>query len=225
MIKNIDKMFIWQGTQVMGTPALPIHVNFLLDEFKNIGEIPNFLGFLATSRKYRIGSHAIIQNIGQIKTMYKENEHETLLANVDTTIFLGSILIEDKEYVQKILGKTTIRQRSTSNAKTGLTTSYTPTEVPLMSVDEIGAINDPTQNRDDCLVIVRDTNPILCRKLNLTEHCRFPQCKKAEKSMGGAKLRSFYCNTGDMKAPIGAEINPLAEQKLDDISNLQEQKG
>lgn len=217
MIKNIDKMFIWQGSQVMGTPALPIHVNFLLDEFKNIGEIPNFLGFLATSRKYRIGSHAIIQNIGQIKTMYKENEHETLLANVDTTIFLGSILIEDKEYIQKILGKTTIRQRSTSSAKTGLTTSYTPTEVPLMSIDEIGAINDPTQNRDDCLIIVRDTNPILCRKLNLTEHCRFKACKKAEKEMGGEKLRSFYYNAGDMKAPVKAEINPVAEQKLENM--------
>lgn len=215
MINNIDKMYIWQGTQVMGTPALPIHVNFLLDEFKNIGEIPNFLGFLATSRKYRIGSHVIIQDVGQIKTMYKENEHETLLANVDTTIFLGSILIEDKEYIQKILGKTTIRQRSTSSAKTGLTTSYTPTEVSLMSIDEIGAINDPTQNRDDCLIIVRDTNPILCRKLNLTEHCRYKECKKAEKEMGGVRLRSFYCNTGDTKAPIKAEINPVAEQKLE----------
>ena len=216
MIKNIDKMFIWQGSQVAGTPALPIHVNFLLDEFKNIGEIPNFLGFLATSRKYRIGSHAIIQNIGQIKTMYKENEHETLLANVDTTIFLGSILIEDKEYIQKVLGKTTIRQRSTSDAKTGTSTTWTPTEVPLMSIDEIGAINDPTQERDDCLVIVRDTNPILCRKLNLTEHCRFKACKKAEKEMGGDKLRSFYYNAGKENIPTETEISAFAQQKLED---------
>lgn len=47
----------------------------------------------------------VIQDIGQIKTMYKDGEHETLLANVDTTIFLGSILHDDKEAIQKMLGK------------------------------------------------------------------------------------------------------------------------
>lgn len=167
-----DKMYIWAGDDFAGgDPSLPIHVNFLLDEFKNIGEIPNFLTILSTSRKYRIGSHVVIQDLGQIKTMYKENEHETLLANVDTTIFLGSIQQEDKEYIQKMLGKTTIRQRSTSSSKSGPSTSYTPTEVNLMSIDEISAINQG--GRDDELVIVRDTTPFLCQKLNLTHHKRW----------------------------------------------------
>lgn len=178
LIKDIDKMVIWSGDEFAGgDPALPIHVNFLLDEFKNIGEIPNFLTILSTSRKYRIGSHVVIQDIGQIKTMYKDGEHETLLANVDTTIFLGSILNEDKEQIQKLMGKTTIRQKSTSSSQTGLSTSYTPTEVNLMSIDEIGAINDPQKGRDDEIVIVRDVPPFICRKLNLTEHCRWKDVK------------------------------------------------
>lgn len=173
LINNIGKMYIWSGRKFGGSdPALPIHVNFLLDEFKNIGEIPNFLNYLATVRKYRIGLQIIIQDVGQIKTMYKEQEHETLLANVDTTIFLGSILPEDKEFIQKMLGKTTFKQRSTSDSKSGQSVSWTPTERPLMTLDEIDAINDPNANRDDCIVIVRNCDAIVGRKLLLFEHCR-----------------------------------------------------
>ena len=188
-------MYIWSGDKFAGSdPALPIHVNFLLDEFKNIGEIPNFLNYLATVRKYRIGLHIIIQDVGQIKTMYKEQEHETLLANVDTTIFLGSILTEDKEFIQKMLGKTTIRQRSTSDSKSGQSTSWTPTEVPLMSLDEIAAINDPNANRDDCIVIVRDCRPIVGRKLLLNEHCR---AKLVDKAKDIINIELFWRNNNE----------------------------
>jgi len=153
-------------------------------------EIPNFLTILSTSRKYRIGSTVIIQDIGQIKTMYKDNEHETLMANVDTTIFLGSILQEDKEYIQKALGKTTIRQRSTSSSKSGLSTSYTPTEVPLLSIDQIAAINQ--KGRDDEIIIIRDVDPILCQKLNLTKHKRWNLYKKLSKTP--FELERYYKN-------------------------------
>lgn len=185
-IKDIDKMYIWKAEEFAGgDPSLPIHVNFLLDEFKNIGEIPNFLTILSTSRKYRIGSHVVIQDIGQLKTLYKEGEHETVLANVDTIIFLGSNLKEDKEEIQKMLGKTTIRQRSQSGGGNGLSTSYTPTEVDLMSLDEIGAINQ--NGRDDELVIIRDVLPYKCRKLNLLEHKRWGDVKAADKMVVNGK--------------------------------------
>lgn len=134
LIADMDKMYIWSGDEYAGgDPALPIHINFLLDEFKNIGEIPNFLTILATSRKYRIGSHVVIQGIDQLKTMYKENEWGIVPDNCDTTLFLGvpDIDVEDKEYIQKALGKTTILQKSTSSSKTGVSTSYTPTQVVM----------------------------------------------------------------------------------------------
>lgn len=202
LVNDIDKMYIWGGDEYAGgDPSLPIHVNFLLDEFKNIGEIPNFLTILSTSRKYRIGSHVVIQDIGQLKTMYKEGEHETVLANVDTTIFLGSILKEDKEQIQKMLGKTTIRQKSTSSSNSGLSTSYTPTEVDLLSIDEIGAINDPSKNRDDEIVIVRDCTPYVCRKLNLTEHCRWKDVQAVKKlKIDGEPFQAekYYRNVWDI---------------------------
>lgn len=191
-VNEISKMYIWGGDEFAGgDPALPIHINFLLDEFKNIGEIPNFLTILSTSRKYRIGSHVVIQDIGQLKTMYKDGEHETVMANVDTTIFLGSILKEDKEEIQKMLGKTTIRQKSTSSSNSGLSTSYTPTEVDLMSIDEISAINQ--NGRDDELVIIRDVTPYLCRKLNLTEHKRWADVQ-ASKKQYHINLEDYYRN-------------------------------
>lgn len=191
-INDLDKMCIWCGDEFAGgDPALPIHINFLLDEWKNIGEIPNFLTILSTSRKYRIGSHVIIQDIGQMKTVYKDGEHETLMANVDTTIFLGSQLKEDKEEIQKMLGKTTIRQKSTSSSQTGISTSYTPTEVDLMSIDEISAINQ--NGRDDEIVIIRDTTPYVCRKLNLTEHRRWKDVQAVKKL--NIQLEKYYRNS------------------------------
>ena len=195
MINDIDKMIIWNGTDYGGDdPALPIHVNFLLDEFKNIGEIPNFLTILSTSRKYRIGSHIVIQDVPQIETMYKDNEFKTLLANVDTTIFLGSIMTEDKEFIQKMLGKTTINQRSTSGSATGSpSVSRTPTQVDLMSLDEISAIN--MNGRDDEIVYVRDTVPIVCRKLNLTEHRRWKLVQESKKLH--IDLAKYYTNSTD----------------------------
>lgn len=193
-IDELNKMYIWAGDDFAGgDPSLPIHINFLLDEFKNIGEIPNFLTILSTSRKYRIGSHVVIQDIGQLKTMYKDGEHETVMANVDTTIFLGSILKEDKEEIQKMLGKTTIRQKSTSSSNSGLSTSYTPTEVDLMSIDQISAINQ--HGRDDELVIIRDVTPYLCRKLNLMEHKRWKDVKEVKKK--NIKVETYYRNNNN----------------------------
>ena len=204
LIKDMDKMYIWAGDEFPGgDPSLPIHINFLLDEFKNIGEIPNFLTILSTSRKYRIGSHVVIQDIGQLKTMYKDGEHETVLANVDTTIFLGSILKEDKEQIQKMLGKTTIRQKSTSSSQSGVSTSYTPTEVDLMSIDEIGAINDPAKNRDDEIVIIRDVTPYVCRKLLLTEHRRWKDVQAVKKKKINAELYYRNLNTDEEKDVTG----------------------
>lgn len=188
-IDDLDKMYIWNGDKYAGSdPALPIHVICMIDEWANVGEIPNYLTILSTCRKYRIGATTIVQDIGQIKTVYKDGEHETLLANVDTKIFLGSSLREDKEEVQKWLGKTTIRQKSTSSSQSGMSTSYTPTEVDLMSIDEISAINEG--DRDDEIVIVRDFQPFLCRKLNLMEHRRW----KDVQAVKGIDLEKYYRN-------------------------------
>jgi type IV secretion system protein VirD4 len=166
-----------ESNEYWDSPALPMRVEFMLDEFKNIGEIPNFDVIIVTCRKYRIGVHVVIQDIAQLKELYPNESHQTILANVDNTLFLGSPLPEDIEYIQKKLGKTTIKQRSTSAQKTGVSTSYTPTEVDLMSLDEIKAINKG--NRNDCIVMIRDVTPFVDKKLSFLDHPNFKLLKKA----------------------------------------------
>lgn len=176
-------------------PQLPIHVNFLLDEFKNIGEIPNFLTILSTSRKYRIGSHVILQDIAQAQTIYKDKEYETLLANVDTTIFLGSILQPDKEEIQKMLGKTTVKKRTQSTGQ-GMTPnySYASEQIDLVSISQLEQINQ--NGHDDCVVMVRDTPPVIDRKAYLTEHPKYADFQNASKALkkAGYNLTQFYDN-------------------------------
>ena len=173
-------------------PELPIHVNFLLDEFKNIGEIPNFLTILSTSRKYRIGSHVILQDIAQAQTIYKDKEYETLLANVDTTIFLGSILQPDKEEIQKMIGKTTIRKRSQSTGQNGQPSySYSDEQVDLVPISRLEQINQ--NGHDDCVVMVRDVPPFIGRKAYLTEHPKYNDFKNASKALN-FDLTRFYNN-------------------------------
>lgn len=165
-----------------GPPALPMRVEFMLDEFKNIGKIPNFDVVIATCRKYRIGVHVVIQDIAQLKELYPQEAHQTILANVDTILFLGSPLQEDIKYIQEKLGKTTIRQRSTSGSKTGNSISYTPTEVDLMSMDEIKAINGKDKNgkeRNDAIVMIRDICPFVRPKLSFLDHPNFKLLKSS----------------------------------------------
>ena len=215
LIEDLDKMYIWSGDEYAGgDPSLPIHINFLLDEFKNIGEIPNFLTILATSRKYRIGSHVVIQGIDQLKTMYKENEWGIIPDNCDTTLFLGvpDIDVEDKEYIQKALGKTTILQKSVSDSKTGRSTTFTPTQVDLVSMDEIDAIN--SGDRDDCFVIVRGSPPFLCRKLLLTEHRRWKDVTALkDRNKEYVKLGKQIAEEKAMPSPNEERIKSLTAQQ------------
>jgi type IV secretory pathway TraG/TraD family ATPase VirD4 len=191
MINDMEKMVIWKIDDYCGDdPSLPIHVNFVLDEFKNIGEIPNFLNMLATCRKYRIGLMPIIQSVSQIQTMYKDNEYKTLLGNVDTTIFLGSESQDDLKFAQELVGKTTIRQRSTSDGKSGGSTSWTPTEVPVMSLDEIEDLNNSLKQRDDAIVKVRNCPAFVVRKLLVVNHRRW----KYVKAVKGIDTEMYYRN-------------------------------
>jgi type IV secretion system protein VirD4 len=67
---------------------LPVHVRFLLDEFANIGTIPNFDKLIATIRSREISACVILQAQSQLKNMYKDNA-ETIIGNMDTRLFLG----------------------------------------------------------------------------------------------------------------------------------------
>lgn len=80
---------------------LPFPVHFFLDEFQALN-IPEFLLFLATDRKYGIGISVIVQSIEQLKLKYENNEHEIVFADCDTILFFGSIMSEDTDFIRSM---------------------------------------------------------------------------------------------------------------------------
>jgi len=82
---------------------LPVHVRFLLDEFSNIGTIPDFAQKLSTMRKYEISCTIILQALSQIKALYKD-DWEVLIGNCDEFLFLGGSDATTLEYISKKLG-------------------------------------------------------------------------------------------------------------------------
>ena len=160
-------------------PSLPRHVSFYLDEFANIGEIPNFLTILSTSRKYRMGINIYAQDFAQLRNMYPDKEYETLLANVDSVVFMGSILLDDEEMIQKMLGKTTFKPRTPMKLnEIGDIYPYTPAEIDLVSINKIEMLNK--DNRNDCIVMIRDIPPYIGPKMDLTKHPRYKEFENSK---------------------------------------------
>lgn len=145
--------------------ALPCHVRFLLDEFSNIGEIPEFKEKLATIRKYEISVCVICQTITQLKGMY-EKDYEVIDGNCPETIFLGGDENSNNEYISKKLGKATVIGANGSvNEKSAGSHSYNAEERDLMKPEEIGRIP-----YEKCLVMVYGEQPIFDYKFDYPRH-------------------------------------------------------
>lgn len=146
---------------------LQSRVRFLLDEFANIGEIPEFTKKLATMRKYDMSCSIILQNLAQLKFMYKD-EWQTILGNCDSFLFLGGQEYETVEYISKELGDSTItvRDRSTSYGKNkSASQSYKTTNRKLMTPDEIMRMPE-----DECILLIRGLHPFRDKKYNYVKH-------------------------------------------------------
>lgn len=130
---------------------LPIHVRSYLDEFANVGEIPDFAEQTSTVRSRNMSLVPILQNIAQLQGLYKEKEAwKTILGNCDSLLYLGGNDEETFKFMSGLLGKQTIDVRSTSRSygQTGSgSTSHQKITRDLMTPDEVG-----NMKRDECLV-------------------------------------------------------------------------
>lgn len=130
---------------------LPIHVRSYLDEFANVGEIPDFAEQTSTVRSRNMSLVPILQNIAQLQGIYKEKEAwKTILGNCDSLLYLGGNDEETFKFMSGLLGKQTIDVRSTSRSygQTGSgSTSHQKIARDLMTPDEVG-----NMKRDECLV-------------------------------------------------------------------------
>ena len=115
----------------------PNHVRLILDEFANIGQIPDFNEKLATMRKYEISCSIILQALSQLKDIYKD-KWNTIVANCDTKLFLGCDDSETIEWMLKMLGKKTTTVENTSWQAGGQgSTSYNKSSLEVLTIDPI----------------------------------------------------------------------------------------
>ena len=157
---------------------LPVHVRCLLDEFANIGQIPNFDKLIATIRSREISASIILQSQSQLKTIYKDAA-DTIVGNCDSTLFLGGKEKGTLKEISELLGKETIDSLSQSEnrgAQTSHGLSYQKLGKELMTQDEI-AVMDGSK----CILQLRGVRPFFSDKFDITKHPRYQYLSDADK--------------------------------------------
>lgn len=152
--------------------SLPVHVRFLLDEFANIGLIPNFEKLIATIRSRNISATIILQTLSQLKSIYKEDT-DTIIGNCDTSIFLGGKEKGTIDMLNEQLGKETIDDYNVSRSRSqsdSFSQSYSKLARDLMTKDEL-----LTMDKDDCIVQILGKYPFKDKKYPLETHPRYKQ--------------------------------------------------
>ena len=146
--------------------ALPQHVHFVLDEFAAM-PLPGYTRELATMRSRNISFSTIIQNMAQIKELYKDS-WETIPGNSDTILYLGGNEQSTHKYISEALGKATIdtKTHGQTKGKSGsYSTNFQMSGRELLTPDEVRALD----NRY-CILFIRGAKPVMDLKYELTEH-------------------------------------------------------
>ena len=157
---------------------LPVHVRCLLDEFANIGQIPNFDKLIATIRSREISASIILQSQSQLKTIYKDAA-DTIVGNCDVTLFLGGKEKSTLKEISELLGKETIDSLSQSEnrgAQTSHGLSYQKLGKELMTQDEIAVMDG-----GKCILQLRGVRPFFSDKFDITKHPRYRYLSDADK--------------------------------------------
>ena len=157
---------------------LPVHVRCLLDEFANIGQIPNFDKLIATIRSREISASIILQSQSQLKTIYKDAA-DTIVGNCDSTLFLGGKEKGTLKEISELLGKETIDSLSQSEnrgAQTSHGLSYQKLGKELMTQDEIAVMDG-----GKCILQLRGVRPFFSDKFDITKHPRYRYLSDADK--------------------------------------------
>ena len=157
---------------------LPVHVRCLLDEFANVGQIPNFDKLIATIRSREISAAVILQTKSQLKAIYKDSA-DTIIGNMDSYVFLGGKEPGTLMDLSTALGKETIEMFTRSENRgrdksSGI--SYQKQGKPLMTQDELAVMDG-----GKCILQIRGVRPFLSDKFDITQHPNYPLTAGANK--------------------------------------------
>ena len=180
--------------------ALKVPTYFILDEFANIGKIPDFDKKISTSRSRKISFSVILQNLDQLEAIY-EKSYETIIGNCDTHVFLGSNSYKTVEYFSKALGEKTIERDSISVSKdkqyhrTGQSYSDQVMARALMTPDELRRLDN-----DLCIIFEKGIKPVKANKFYYFKH----------KTMASALKRNeiSHNDIGELDRGVWRKFNP-----------------
>ena len=189
--------------------ALPVPVRLMFDEFANVALPDGYARLQATMRSRNIMSTIILQNISQLKALFKD-EWESIVGNADSFIYLGGNEQSTHKYISELLGKETIDTRTSSQSKGrngSFSQNFQQTGRELMTPDEVRRLDNK-----NAIVLIRGEKPVIDEKYDILKH---PNIHRTED--GGAPpylhtpLRAFAAD--DLSFPI---------ENIDDIEILEE---
>ncbi|MBO0462809.1 type IV secretory system conjugative DNA transfer family protein [Enterococcus sp. DIV1271a] len=161
---------------------LPHHVRCVLDEFANIGQIPDFEKVISVIRSREISVNVILQNISQLKNLYKDT-WETIIGTSDVFLYLGGMELSTHEYISKLLGKKTIQHKNisiTKGSNGNFSENYQKMGRNLLDVDEVANLSG-TQ----AILKIRGIVPFISEKYDITKH-------KNYKKLGDVTPKNWY---------------------------------
>ena len=156
---------------------LPVHVRCLIDECANIGQIPKLEKLVATIRSREISACLVLQAQSQLKAIYKDNA-DTIIGNMDTSIFLGGKEPTTIKELAAVLGKETIDTYNTGESRgreTSHSLNYQKLGKELMSQDELAVMDG-----GKCILQLRGVRPFLSDKYDITKHPNFKYTADAD---------------------------------------------
>lgn len=180
---------------------LPVHVRCLIDEAANIGQIPRLEKLVATIRSREISACLVLQAQSQLKAIYKDNA-DTIIGNMDASIFLGGKEPTTLKELAAVLGKETIDTYNTGESRgreISHSMNYQKLGKELMSQDELAVMDG-----GKCILQLRGVRPFLSDKYDITKHPNFKYTADADRK-----------NIFDIEAFLSARLIPKPNEVYD----------
>ena len=189
--------------------ALPVPVRLMFDEFANVALPDGYARLQATMRSRNIMSTIILQNISQLKALFKD-DWEGIIGNADSFIYLGGNEQSTHKYISELLGKETIDTKTSSQSKGrngSFSQNFQQAGRELMTPDEVRRLDNK-----NAIILIRGEKPVIDEKYDILKH---PNIHRTED--GGAPL---YLHT-PLRAFAADDLSFLIEN-IDDIEFLED---
>ena len=158
--------------------ALPVPVRLMFDEFANVALPDGYARLQATMRSRNIMSTIVLQNISQLKALFKD-DWEGIIGNADSFVYLGGNEQSTHKYISELLGKETIDTKTSSQSKGrngSFSQNFQQTGRELASVDELAVLDG-----GKCILQLRGVRPFLSEKYDITKHPNYKYLSDADR--------------------------------------------